>query len=617
VPLNISYLEISSSLFDKSGSSNLFEDSSVIAKISLEENNNPVSQISSLFVRIDSNLIENVSYKYLINSNEFEIPIGKLTSGKHVVEISFNYQGLPVNLVHQAEVKKSIQIASLSTSFLSSNSSLTITLSTSPRITLDINMLSVYIDDKKATILSASGNSITVLTPFLSAGEHTLKVSYGEYSDSTKVFYVSKIGGRLIDENNRPIYTTFTFYKNQSKIASFSTDSSGDYNLVLPPDYYNLKIDFPQASLFFENFYFEEKEGLITYAYKSSLSIKGLRVYEFYSFEFSGSYSSVNLELKYRKSAVEDEEKMKVFYCSNWNFASNECNSKWIKEDFVLDKVNSKVSLTLNHLSSFVLGRELSLKVSCSLNKNSFYLNETASINCLVEDEDGNTIENALVTLNLKGKTLSKKTNANGIASFEYEIENEGKFNIPVFAEKDPYLKANTTISFFAERKKEIFIAFPDTIKAERGSNATIDFSLVNTGQAPLTDIKISLENLPFSYSFEKYVISMLSEGGKEENRITFFIPENSSLSTYSARIKVTSKELESSKNFALTVIESSKPSVQTGFAVKLPTIKLNSSYVYLAIFAVISFSLAFLLKRVKKRIKTKVSYDDVFASLR
>ncbi|MDT7859205.1 MAG: hypothetical protein RQ930_04180, partial [Candidatus Aenigmarchaeota archaeon] len=416
--------------------------------------------------------------------------------------------------------------------------------------------------------------------------------------------------------SKKAIFTRFTLFKDGNSVLSTTTNSSGDYEIALPPGYYDLKVEFPQATLYFKNFYLRDTDGLINYVYKDSVPIKGLRVYGFYIFEFSGDYSSVSLDLRYSKMNVEDEDSMKVFYCSNWNFASNSCNSNWKTLDFTLDKINSKVSLNLDHLSAFVVGREVSLKVACSINKNSFYINETASISCLVEDEDGNAVENASITINFKGKVVNGKTDANGIFTYEYLVDREGNFNVSVSAYKNPYLSASNYFTFSAEKKKEIFISFPDLVKAEVGTNTTLEFSILNTGQADLTNLQIYFEDLPFNYIISHDYLEKISVGERKNFTLTIFIPENVSVATYSPKIKVVSKELEASKNFGLTLIKAEKPQPQSGFVVKLPQINIDTRYSYLIIFALISFSLAFFLKRVKKSRERRVNYDDIFSKL-
>jgi hypothetical protein len=621
--LNVSYIEASLSIIDSiSKSQDLFEDSTLLAILTLKENGNFLSPIEektnlniSLFV---DGLIRNISSMiYYSDSNQTEISFGPLSAGSHTVKISISYDGLPspIQISQVINTKKRLSIKSIYPQYFSSNITVSITLDTSIQ-PLDQNYLSVFIDNTPASLLSVSGNTINILTPSLSPGEHTLTVKYGNYSDSTKVYYVSKITGKLLDDSKKAIFTRFTLFKDENSVLSTTTNSSGDYEIALPPDYYDLKVEFPQATLYFKNFYFRDTDGLINYVYKDSVPIKGLRVYGFYIFEFSGDYSSVSLDLKYNKMNVEDEDSMKVFYCSNWNFASNSCNSNWKTLDFTLDKINSKVSLNLDHLSAFVVGREVSLKVACSINKNSFYINETASISCLVEDEDGNAVENASITLNFKGKVVNGKTDANGIFTYEYLVDREGNFNVSVSAYKNPYLSASNYFTFSAEKKKEIFISFPDLVKAEVGTNTTLEFSILNTGQADLTNLQIYFEDLPFNYIISQDYLDKISVGERKNFTLTIFIPENASVATYSPKVKVVSKELEASKNFGLTLIKTEKPQPQSGFVVKLPQINIDSHYSYLIIFAAISFSLAFFLKRVKKSRERRVNYDDIFSKL-
>jgi len=623
MPLNVSYIEASLSIIDSVSKSNdLFEDSTLGAILKLKENGNFLSPIEektnlniSLFV---DGLMRNISSMiYYSDSNQTEISFGPLSAGSHTVKISISYDGLPspIQISQVINVKKRLSIKSIYPQYFSSNITASITLDTSIQ-PLDQNYLSVFIDNNPANLLSVSGNAINILTPPLSPGEHTLTVRYGNYSDSTKVYYVSKITGKLLDDSKKAIFTRFTLFKDGNSVLSTTTNSSGDYEIALPPGYYELKVEFPQATLYFKNFYLRDTDGLINYVYKDSVPIKGLRVYGFYIFEFSGDYSSVSLDLRYSKMNVEDEDSMKVFYCSNWNFASNSCNSNWKTLDFTLDKINSKVSPNLDHLSAFVVGREVSLKVACSINKNSFYINETASISCLVEDEDGNAVENASITINFKGKVVNGKTDANGIFTYEYLVDREGNFNVSVSAYKNPYLSASNYFTFSAEKKKEIFISFPDLVKAEVGTNTTLEFSILNTGQADLTNLQIYFEDLPFNYIISHDYLEKISVGERKNFTLTIFIPENVSVATYSPKIKVVSKELEASKNFGLTLIKAEKPQPQSGFVVKLPQINIDSRYSYLIIFALISFSLAFFLKRVKKSRERRVNYDDIFSKL-
>jgi len=623
IPLNVSYIEASLSIIDSiSKSQDLFEDSMLLAILTLKENGNFLSPIEektnlniSLFV--DGSIRNISSMIYYSDSNQTEISFGPLSAGSHIIKISISYDGLPspIQISQVINTKKRLSIKSIYPQYFSSNITASITLDTSIQ-PLDQNSLNVYIDNNPANLLSFSGNTINILTPSLSPGEHTLTVKYGNYSDSTKVYYVSKITGKLLDDSKKAIFTRFTVFKDGNSVLSTTTNSSGDYEIALPPDYYDLKVEYPQATLYFKNFYFRDTDGLINYVYKDSVPIKGLRVYGFYIFEFSGDYSSVSLDLKYNKMNVEDEDSMKVFYCSNWNFASNSCNSNWKTLDFTLDKINSKVSLNLDHLSAFVVGREVSLKVACSINKNSFYINETASISCLVEDEDGNAVENASITLNFKGKVVNGKTDANGIFTYEYLVDREGNFNVSVSAYKNPYLSASNYFTFSAEKKKEIFISFPDLVKAEVGTNTTLEFSILNTGQADLTNLQIYFEDLPFNYIITQDYLDKISVGERKNFTLTIFIPENASVATYSPKVKVVSKELEASKNFGLTLIKTEKPQPQSGFVVKLPQINIDSYYSYLIIFAAISFSLAFFLKRVKKSRERRVNYDDIFSKL-
>jgi len=617
--LNVSYLRPYYTIISKDfGNQSLYEGSEIFIKISLIENDRYVNVLDikreSIVLKVNNNEIQ-FNPTYNLNKREIEIPVGKFSFGTYSFTLEFSYKDLPTKILisgnFKVEKRIKINIISPNPPYLLPNSTLVIRIDT-PIQSLEVDKLSVSIGNKNAEFI-LDGKTARISSPQLQPGEHTLRVCYDSFCDSAKVLYVTKISGKILDDSNKPIFTRFTFFKNGTQVAIFNTDSAGSYNIALPPDYYDLKVDFPKATVVIKDFKFEENEGLINHIYKDFFPVKGIRVYGFYFFEFSGDCSSIEVELKYDKSRVEDEEKMRVFYCRNWNFATSSCNSNWEYPTFSLDKVNSRVSLTLNTLSAIILGREVSLRVSCSLNKKAFYVNESAFISCLVEDEDGNVIENATVTLNFPTETKFGKTDKNGIVTLEYSIPKEGSFNVTVYAEKVPYSKARGYISFSAERKKEIFISFPDLIKPEIGSNFSLEFSIVNTGQSDLNDIKIYLDGMPFDYILSKSHITKLLPGERTHILLTIYIPENSTIATYSPRIKLISKEIEYTKNFGMTLIKLEKPQPHSGFVVKMPTLKIDSIYIYLTLFAVFSFSLAYILKRLKKERNKKISYDDIF----
>jgi len=137
---------------------------------------------------------------------------------------------------------------------------------------------------------------------------------------------------------------------------------------------------------------------------------------------------------------------------------------------------------------------------------------------------------------------------------------------------------------------------------------------LINTGQADLRDIKIYLES-NFDYSLNQSYISLLKAGESFKNSLNIFVDENATLGVSTIKLKVESQEINYSKDIGLTVLEKKK-SLTTGFAIKIPQIKISKEYYYLAIFAVASFLTSFLLKRIRKMREKKRDYSDFFSLL-
>jgi hypothetical protein len=212
------------------------------------------------------------------------------------------------------------------------------------------------------------------------------------------------------------------------------------------------------------------------------------------------------------------------------------------------------------------------------------------------------------VTVKVKNTQISYNVVAdiNGVFSVEFPSpEEEGLYIVSVSSKKNPYIDFKGEKSFDVVKKKSVYIDFPETIRIERGNNLTQEFSLVNDGQADVSNIQISLEGLPQSYySISSNNIDLKSEQSKNLY-LEFHIPVYADVGISSGTIKIESGNITEEKVFGLNIVEigdnSTSPStgLLTGFT--LPEIS-YSELTYIAIFAVACFSFVIILKKLRVR---------------
>jgi len=514
------------------------------------------------------------------------------------------------------------KINSISTTQLSSNSTFKLTITALERgnpIQLDENSVSVKIDNTNCKLISItpSGNSyiLTLTAPNLSPDIYTLTatLNYGTYTyyDTTTVYYPINIEGRFIDQNGKSISTKITFYSNDQKILEIYTDSSGKYSGKISPGTYDIKFEFPQATLILEDVDIDSFEDPLKYLYISSTDIEGFNVVGLYVFETDLSYAHASLKLEYDEKNVLDESLIKAYKCEKWNSGKQICVDKWKEIDFVLDDVRNVVEISSNSLSAYALITLRSLNVDFELNKDVYHLKDLIGIRGIVKDEYNNQIGNVNVSVFSGTKIYSTTlTDINGLFTLEFLApQKEGIYSYILKARKDPFISFNKTFQIKVEKSKDVSIVFPGTIRIYQGKNLSQEVKVVNIGQADLEDLEIALDGISSEYYLKLPKIEHLESGSEKSVYINFVIPSNATPTTLAATLKVLSQNFTKKKTFGLTILEKNetKESKPTGYFIKINFESIPNEVVYLLIIAIVSFSISIILKR-RKRGEKKVN---------
>jgi hypothetical protein len=559
--------------------------------------------------------------------------------GIYNVKVYASYDRANVSNSSSIEIRKKIEfeIVSLSKNWVEGNENITVTLNAKDSeniIDINKNNLNVQIVATNLNILSIDRNGnfydVEITTPSISAGRYELKaiLSYegSSYADTKPIDYIVTVKGKIVDSNNKGISTEIRFLSNNVEKLKLATDSAGYYSGSLPPDTYDIQVTFPQSTLYLKGVSISNFNDPVKYFYSTDPVVLGIRNAGLFGYEVALIYHEVNIEMNYDERNVIDETNLVVFKCSNWNSGRKVCNDKWVEIGGDIDTVRNLVKINLNSFSAFVIGERKTISVNFNLDSQKYYTGSTIKVRGLVKDLDGDTVANATIKAYVKNTQINVETfsDNNGVFSFELKApEEEGNYNLALNAEKSPYISFNDSKSFDVVKNRAITIVVPDTIKLKQGQNFTQEISIVNTGQADLSNLNISLTGIPSNYYNMTDFIEKLKENEESKTYIYFSIPEDAEKKTYSASLVAFNDEIRQEKIFGFTIVGKNESVVEvaSGPSGRFILPSLDSNMTYIIIFAIFCFSMAIILKRIKvkksKRNEIKDFLFDVKSYLR
>jgi hypothetical protein len=338
-----------------------------------------------------------------------------------------------------------------------------------------------------------------------------------------------------------------------------------------------------------------------------------------FSYEIGLDYHDVSLEMNYDERSLLDENDLIILRCSNWNSGRKICNDKWFEIGGGIDTIRNVVKLNLTSLSAFVIGERKAIDVDYNLDSDKYYVISPMKINGIVKDSNGDAVPNATVSVYIKntGNRTNLMSDSNGVFSLELKAPlEEGVYTLALSAAKDPYISFNGSRTFEVVKSRTVEISVPDTIKLKQGQTFAQEISVINTGQADLLGLNISLTGIPTNYFNMTKSIGKLKQNEENNIYIYFSIPEDAEQQTYSATIEVSNDEIKQEKILGFTIVSKNETTVESQPSPSgtfiLP--KIDSNVIYIVIFAAVSFSVAIILKKVKiKRSKRSDVRDFLF----
>jgi hypothetical protein len=547
------------------------------------------------------------------------------TSGIYNVKATAFYNRTNITDYGSVDVRNNIEfsIISVSQNNIKSNDNITVTLKALERgsiIDLDENNLDIKISSAEAEIISISQHDnlfdVKFIAPSRSAGSYDLEayLNYNgsSYSDTEPVYYIVSIQGVIVDEDNKAMNAQIKFIKNDITKLTLSTDSYGHYSGSISPDVYDLEISLPKSVVYLFGTSVSSFDDPIKYFYSEENIVPGVRNAGLHDYEIDLSYSDAEIEMRYTEKNIINENNLRVFKCSNWNSGRNVCNDDWEEIIGEIDIIRNKIKVTSSTLSAFVIGEIKDIVVDFSLDKETYYLGDTVKLTGIVKDVDGYSVSNASINVQIKNpkKDYNVVADENGVFSLDFPAPgDEGEYSIVLKARKHPYNEFKGERDFEVVKSRSIFIDFPDTVKIVRGGNLSQEFSLLNNGQADIEDIKISLEGLPENYyNIVSNNINLKSDE-KKTLYIDFSVPVYAETGISSVTLKIENGNITEENVFGFNIFEpgTNETTPTTGLATgfNFPQITLIE-IIYIAVFAVVCFSVAIILKKRKVGSKKK-----------
>lgn len=618
-----------------------------VIKASVTEHSDSESTISSTMsfnIFLDDEKLEIIEDQTYFLNGEWVITTENVTyedfeEKVYTLLLESEFDGKKTSDERMIEIKEPIEfeVAEIDKRWIKSERNITLKVKASKKgksIYLSEDHLKIYVKGNTQNIIDISqlGNYyyVKVSIPNLNPGTYDLKVRFS-YDDIViesihKLSYVVIISGKVIDASNKGVKTDFMFRKGGDEIK-ITSSSSGSYSGELPPGDYDLNVVFPESRVIFKDIYIDDFDDPIKFDHPGAEGgIQGIGTIEIYAFESDlDYYDDVELSLEYSEKGISDESAINYVYkCDNWSFGSRKCNGKWVRiTDVDFDYVRNLVKFEQDRLSTFLIGHEKRMVLDAGSDRNKYYLNEFIRITGYTEDDDNKPLSDSKITATVKGTSISEKTysDANGVFSIEIQApDREGAHEIVVKAEKSPMDSVEKSFTVNLIKSEELSILGPDSLKLDEGGEETATFSLVNTGQTAFSDLEISLSGLPENY----YILTLdhvsnLGPGKETSIPVDFIIPQNLTKETFSGVLKVNYGDTHLEKKFLLTISKkmvAQATTIEESGNLKVPDINLlpsgkfvlpsvNLSSIWIAGVAVISFSVAFFLKKLKLGKKT------------
>ncbi len=430
--------------------------------------------------------------------------------------------------------------------------------------------------------------NLKMVVPKKEAGPHdiTVYVSYmGETTypaslvEEKAIHFIIALKGRIMDASGTVRHIKMELENDDSSMYYLiENGNDGRYSANIIPGEYDMKIEFEGMNAEFMNVELTEEnveetsiaDGPINYDVPKNIKTidDGIDVVKIAVLEFDLPFDFAELTIPYSDAEIKNEENLEVYKCNNWNFGKSICSSEWEKiENVYVNTRGNIVMLNTTQPSAFVIGerKNLVIKLGSDLGYGDYSAGDQIEIKGQITDMEDEAIEGADVEIKIIGiEGLNDTTKSIISGNFKSDLTlplEEGIFNISMRAKKYPYKDAIKYFTIETDVKKEIsFINIPDGEKAYVGEPLNIKFSVLNSGQTDLTNIRLYVSGLATEwYQLLPVSINDLSPGDVKEVELKILVSKTycekqECKNYYPVTIQAKSDEVESEALMTITL---------------------------------------------------------------
>jgi len=402
--------------------------------------------------------------------------------------------------------------------------------------------------------------------PQMGLGRYNFQIGLDNGDTAIENFTVSKyilFDGRITDAAGKAVNGKISVEK--EGFTRQVNVENGEFSGNVLPGEYNFSLEFPDAGLSLKGVSLRESKntvkqgraiGTIRYdempVNKVSKSLEGVTVAKAVAMWFGYSFDEGRISISYDTAKV-NPENLKVYQCVGWNINGVSCysTSKWEpvnkskvnvhptvgKVTFPAKAYNNTGSPMLLNGYMVVKGTPLELS-SFEMSSDRIVKGENIDVGGKIETGSGDSVGDANVEVEIverNGKSTGRKTTlvTDGAGSFGGSIRTpskEGNYRLKVKATKDIFSPLDTTISegFSTYTERGLSLQAPDTTEFFVGAKSRSSYTIINSGQEPVSDIKISVRGFNNRwYNFSEPTRSNLAPGQSFKTTLTTRLPSD------------------------------------------------------------------------------------------
>ncbi len=303
--------------------------------------------------------------------------------------------------------------------------------------------------------------------------------------------------------------------------------------------------------------------------YSKNVNLHDMAVADLVDFQFALPFKTATIRMPYDASKIYNEEEIEVYICSNWNSERKDCIGGWTKiDDITINRDIDFISFNTGRLSAFVISGRETLSLEINPFPEDYFSEEEITITGKVTDDNSNAVKDAIINYCIKGADICGTGSTDISGDFKLALnapKPEGKYELIVGTQKEPYHSGDNQSHYISiEKMKDLTVILPEisSIVLDDPSQSNVRFKLKNTGQASLTNLKISVSAQGLSrdkYTVDPAIIESLEPGNEKDIIITIpltseYCQNMGCMTVYSFSLDISADQLKDNKAASLIV---------------------------------------------------------------